>query len=123
MTPVQVSAGPGAWKHVLRRRHLPGHSGHRLRLYVSVKKVIIESKCGQRLLEIEEIVLDHIEHILLEAGVARQTALTTIDRPELAGPVSQALHGREDPVRKILPLILQLHYSYNIVYWTVYKDI
>ena len=94
-----------------RRRSLPGNGCHSLGLDVSVKKVVIKPECCQGLLQIQEVILDHIEHVMLEARVTRKTALATIDSPQLAGPVGQTLHGGEHPVRQVLPLVIQLHYS------------
>ena len=93
---------------------MPRDGCYCLSLDVSVKKVVIQPKCCQGLLKIQEIILDHIEHVMLEARVTRKTTLTTVNSPQLARPVGQTLHSRQNPVRQVLPLILQLHNSYKL---------
>lgn len=78
-----------------------------------VQEEVEQCCCRQRFRKIEKIVFDNIKNITFEARVTRQTALLTPLGSELPGPISEAFHGRENPVGKVLLLVLHLHNAFR----------
>ena len=80
-----------------------------LRFSISFQDEFIERASRQRSRKSKKIILDYIEHIVLEPLIVGQATLLSIDCFQLFRPVGQTLHCGEDPVRQILGPVRNLH--------------
>jgi len=86
----------------------------RLRLDEGTNQELVQRIGGQGARQTEKVVLDHVEDIILEAGIVGQAAFPAVGCPQLLGPVGQALHGREDPVGQVQLFVFYLKHSQNV---------